>query len=64
MRDEVLGYIKIMVDGDTYIENYAAQKMKCLHLRYTNADLKTYHYRRLHMKTMCRRFHITTPLTF
>ena len=29
-----------------------------------NADLKICQYLRLHMKIMCRRFHIKTPLLF
>ena len=32
--------------------------------RYTNADLKIWHYFCLHMKIICRRFHIKTSFTF
>ena len=32
--------------------------------RCTNADLKICQYIRLHMKIICRRFHIKTPFTF
>ena len=32
--------------------------------RYSNADLKICQYLSLHMKIICRRFHIKTPFTF
>ena len=31
--------------------------------RYTNADLKIWHYLLLHIKIICGRFHIKTPFT-
>ena len=33
-------------------------------LRYTNVDMKIYRYPRLHIKVICRRFHILAPFTF